>query len=292
MSQQYPGGYVTKTAPTVSNTAAPGIWTLDQAAQYQAAGTWPIPAGQQAFTTPGTYTWVAPQNVTSVSVVCVGAGGTYSPDGAFDAAGGGGGALAYANNITVVPGNSYTVVVGNIRVGVIGYGEDSSFNSTSVKAGGGQNGASGGGLGGSVIYGTGGSGGRGGVGVGNPGSGGGAGGYSGNGGAGGAHTSTGGNGSGGGGGGGAGSGGSRGGGGGGVGILGQGTSGAGGIYVVNVNAGGGGGSGGTDGSAGGGGTGAGGLYGGGSSQNSPSAGAVRIIWGYNRAFPSTNTGDV
>jgi hypothetical protein len=30
---------------------------------------------QQAFTTPGTYTWVAPAGITSVSVVCVGGGG-------------------------------------------------------------------------------------------------------------------------------------------------------------------------------------------------------------------------
>ena len=49
-------------------------------------------AGQQAFTTAGSFTWTAPAGVTSVCVVCVGAGGA------------GGGALAYKNNITVVPG--------------------------------------------------------------------------------------------------------------------------------------------------------------------------------------------
>jgi len=31
--------------------------------------------GQEAFTTPGTYTWIAPAGVTSVAVVCVGGGG-------------------------------------------------------------------------------------------------------------------------------------------------------------------------------------------------------------------------
>jgi len=286
MTQQYPGGYVTKTAPTVSITAAPGIWTLDQAAQYQAAGTWPIPAGQQAFTTPGTYTWVAPQNVTSVSVVCVGAGGGISPGAFPGGAGGGGGALAYANNIAVIPGTSYTVVVG-ARNNIPGYAGDSSFNSTSVAAGGGQNGASGGGLGGSVIYGTGGSGGRGAPDNGsNPAAGGGAGGYAGTGGAGGAAGANGQAGTGGAGGGGAGAGGGdKGAGGGGVGILGQGSSGAGGVYQ---GGGGGGGSGGTAGTS----IGEGGNYGGGSSQLSSGQGAVRIIWGYNRAFPSTNTGDV
>lgn len=34
-----------------------------------------VPAGQQEFTTPGTYTWTAPTGVTSVCVVCVGGGG-------------------------------------------------------------------------------------------------------------------------------------------------------------------------------------------------------------------------
>ena len=62
--------------------------------------------GQQEFTTPGTYTFTVPSGVTSVSVVCVGAGGA---GGAYGA---GGGSLAYKNNITVTPGQSHTVVVG------------------------------------------------------------------------------------------------------------------------------------------------------------------------------------
>jgi hypothetical protein len=31
--------------------------------------------GQQEYTTPGTYTWTVPAEVTSISVVCVGGGG-------------------------------------------------------------------------------------------------------------------------------------------------------------------------------------------------------------------------
>lgn len=62
----------------------------------------PLAQGQQAYTTAGTYSWIAPADVTSVSVVAVGSG----------SGGGGGGALAYKNNITVVPGTSYEVVVG------------------------------------------------------------------------------------------------------------------------------------------------------------------------------------
>ena len=41
-------------------------------ASIQAAAAAP---GQQAYTTAGTYSWVAPAGVTSVSVVCVGGGG-------------------------------------------------------------------------------------------------------------------------------------------------------------------------------------------------------------------------
>lgn len=41
MSERYPGGFITKspTAPTL--TAAPGIWTLDQAMQYRKQNLWP-----------------------------------------------------------------------------------------------------------------------------------------------------------------------------------------------------------------------------------------------------------
>jgi hypothetical protein len=68
------------------------------------------PPGQTAYTTPGTYSWVAPAGVTSVSVVAVGGGGASENP---PTTGGGGGGLRYRNNISVTPGASYTVVVGN-----------------------------------------------------------------------------------------------------------------------------------------------------------------------------------
>ena len=73
------------------------------------AGNTAAAPGSQSYTTPGTYTWVAPAGVTKVSVVAVGGG--QGAGGISNYAGGGGG-LGYKNNITVVPGNSYTVVVG------------------------------------------------------------------------------------------------------------------------------------------------------------------------------------
>ena len=287
------------------------------------------PQGQQAYTTSGTYSWTCPSDVTSVSVVCVGGGGgggncrsTTTPGGlGFGFYSGGGGALAYKNNITVVPGQSYTVVVGEGGTGqtnnlgghgtagtesyfidtstVVAYGgasETSSTPATYVGDGGGNGGEGAGGGGSSST-----------------GGGGGAGGYSGAGGNGGEGlgvdpTS----GSGGGGAGGTGPNADGGGGaGGGVGILGEGSSGTAIPASGNGMNGGPGGSGGADGgdgeaSFGGirGKGGTGGNYGGGGGRGNAGyqpnqgrggdggEGAVRIIWGNNRSFPSTNTADV
>lgn len=68
--------------------------------------------GEAVFTVPGTYTWVAPTAVTAVDAVCIGGGGGGYYWGA-GAQGGGGGGLGWKNNISVVPGQSYTVVVGS-----------------------------------------------------------------------------------------------------------------------------------------------------------------------------------
>ena len=192
-----------------------------------------IATGQQEYTTAGTYTWFAPDGVTSVSVVCVGAGGSGYLDQTQD-------------------------------------GGSSTFNGTTCGAAGGKGAtATVAGAGGTVLNGTGFAGGSGGVlGATNGGGGGGAGGYAGAGGAGAAGTA---NNNGTAGTGGAGGGGATpystassyfwGAGGGGVGILGQGTSGAGGVYNAGGSTGGGGGSGGA---TPGGGVLAGGAYGGGS----------------------------
>ncbi|MBU0999425.1 hypothetical protein KKG24_03975, partial [Patescibacteria group bacterium] len=266
------------------------------------SGTVAAAPGQQAYTTPGSYSWTAPTGVTSVSVVCVGGGGGgANSNNAY--ASGGGGALRYDNDVAVTPGNSYAVVVG-----VAGHnnggadktaGGTSSFNTTTVVAPGGQAGidistdttpasstsGDGGGAGGKGRRGADGSNGAGG---------GGAAGYSGNGGDGiywngGSYTGDS-----------AGTGGGGGGGrnnspqavnnangGGGVGIFGEGTSGGVGGY----------------GGSGGGNAhvapteqyGHGGEYGGGGG-GSPLAvggtGACRIIWpGDVRQFPSTRTAD-
>lgn len=106
------------------------------------------------YTTPGTYSWVAPTGVTSVSAVTIGGGGGGSQN---HGGAGGGGALAYINNRSVTPGNSYTVVVGAAGTGgfvntggsggasqfdvcVAGGGSGGTYNGGSGGAGGGVSG--------------------------------------------------------------------------------------------------------------------------------------------------------
>ena len=259
--------------------------------------------GQSAFTTPGTYTFIVPLGTTSISAVVVGGGGGGGNDTNPDEAGsgGGGGGLAYQTSIAVTPGESLTVVVG-AGGGSDTAGGQSNINRSGtnlVAANGGGRGQSpddgnAGGAGGTVVVGTGGAGGAGGAttGTNTQGSGGGgAGGYSGTGGTGQdgdttpAATA---------GAGGAGGGGGQNAGGGGVGILGAGGNGAAGTAGV----GGGAGSSGTAGSNSGVSNGAGGAYGGGGAgaaggdtPGSGAGGAVRIIWGSGRSYPSTNVAD-
>ena len=88
--------------------------TINDTSQY------PI-QGQQVYSSPGTYSWTAPVGITSVCVVCVGGGG--GGDNGFNRnssriyGSGGGGGLGWKNFIPVVPGQSYSVVVGGAGTG-------------------------------------------------------------------------------------------------------------------------------------------------------------------------------
>ena len=256
--------------------------------------------GQQAYTTPGSYTWTCPANVTKVHAVCIGGGGGGESD---DFKAGGGGGLGWKNNIPVVAGQTYTVVVGDGGTQSAAGGNDGGdsyfIDVNTVKGGKGKGADQGGG---DFVGDGGGNGGT----FHTYGGGGGAGGYSGDG-----NSETGGS---------AGRGSANGltgggAGGGGVGIMGEGASGANKPWNNNYGQtmeGGGGGSGGADGTDGvcptfsggysGGVTGGpGGNYGGGAGgcSGSPETklagnggkGAVRLIWGEGRAFPATNTAD-
>ena len=282
-----------------------------------------IQEGQSIYTNTSTsanatFSWTCPSLVTSVSVVCCGGGGggiyynTSWTGSTYGMNGGGGGGLGWKNNITVVPGQSYTVQVG--KRGINGAyssgssaGGDSYFiSSTTVCGKGGERGRYGYSINGGGYVGDGGGNGGNAVRYSNsgygPAGGGGGGGYNGNGGNGcmrGQTPS-------------AGAGGGGGGayqvvenrqsaGGGGVGPNGQGSNGAGGTYSMPATgtAGGRGGSGGANGYGIASNT-EGGNYGGGGGGASGNSwgtagkgggGFVRIIWGANRSFPSTNTAD-
>lgn len=148
----------------------------------------------QTYTTAGTYSFVVPSGVTSVSAAAIGGGGG-AYGGSGNAGGGaGGGAFRYVNNISVTPGQTITVTVGAAGTGGLSTtnGGQSSFGSFVVAPGGGRSTGTGGGSGASGGTGSGGNGGNGGPAGGSYGSfrtggggGGGAGGISGNGGAGG-----------------------------------------------------------------------------------------------------------
>lgn len=300
--------------PTYGNLKNSGVW--NSVAQYDYALSQYTPPGQVEFIVPASFPWVVPSGIIEISAVAIGGGGGGSggdggrgePNG-----GGGGGGLAYGT-FAVTPGESLTITVGTGGVSASG-GAGSAGNISSIArgatvllAGGGgaggpertltsaaggtstgteREGGGAGGVGGANVAGSGGSGG------------GGAGGFTAGGGTGG--PSNGGDGfasTGGGGGGGGGRSGTSGlgGAGGGVGLLGTGANGAGGT----ASAGGNGGSGGTAGATNAASPSGGGVYGGGGGGRTDQAGAggvggqgaVRIIWGAGRAYPSTNTADV
>lgn len=262
----------------------------------------PAPPGQVFFKNPNptAVPWVVPEGVDSICAICVGRGQEGTPT-----LGGEGGDLRWRNNIPVKPGETLLIYNFGIRVPAAGVNIASKIVRQSTqeillcaKHGGPSSDAStvrdvpngiGGGNGGGSTGGYGG---------------GGAGGYLGNGGFANGQNGVAGTG-------GAGGGGgiyvlngvSYGQGGGGVGVHGQGANGAGGVYKQSGSPGIGGGVGsqlqvGTADSADNSQATTGGSFGGGSgrttgtsSNSSPGAGIVRILWGEGRSFPSTNVLD-
>lgn len=253
-----------------------------------------VAIGQIVFNTAGTFPWVVPADVTSICGVAVGPASRNTSSG--------GGGLSWRNNIAVTPGETLTVQIGVNQASSVASTHTILYRgSTILLIAEGANGINGGrgGKNANIVNGGGGNGGNSSSTVYS--GGGGAGGYTGNGGDSFAYTVsyTGGTGQGGGGGGG---GSYYAGGGGGVGLMGQGANGIGGTGTNSSqipNSAGRGGSGGSNGTnyindaA----VELGGTYGGGSAYATTlpavgsQVGAMRLIWGPNRAFPSTGTED-
>lgn len=129
MSKKYIGGLITKTPVTPAgpyqNGAASGVWTLEQAEYYIKQGIWPIAGnveqiGQQTYvgsydttgtgTLQDTYNFTVPAGVTSISAVCIGSGGSGSRSDT-SAQSGRAGDLRWSSNIAVTPGETLTVLV-------------------------------------------------------------------------------------------------------------------------------------------------------------------------------------
>ena len=72
MSSKYPGGIISKTAPTpsgpYSDSTAPGVWTLEQQAYWQKLGQWPIPGNVPLYIEDvfSTYVWAGTGNQLSI----------------------------------------------------------------------------------------------------------------------------------------------------------------------------------------------------------------------------------
>ena len=89
-----------------SNSATSTYGNIAGIGEYTSSSVGTI--GQEEWTTPGSHTWTAPADVQSVCVVAVGGGA----GGAGGTKGGGGAGLGFANNVTVVPGQTYNLFVG------------------------------------------------------------------------------------------------------------------------------------------------------------------------------------
>ena len=85
----------------------------------------------------GTYTFTVPLGVTLITVECVGAGGTGASINTVGAGGGAGGGAYASSNISVIPGATYSIRVGQGGSGSLD-GGDSSFGTTIVLAKGGK----------------------------------------------------------------------------------------------------------------------------------------------------------
>lgn len=71
-----------------------------------------IPSGERIFKSPGATTWVVPNGVDTISVVCVGAGGGGAATNDAAPHGANGGDLRWRNNIKVTPGSRLWINVG------------------------------------------------------------------------------------------------------------------------------------------------------------------------------------
>lgn len=150
-------------SPTSVSGSGPWTWTCG--GLYGGASSPQCSANKTtsvAYTAPGTYTWTVPSCLSSINVEVIGAGGGAGAGGGGDSYNGGSvsnggyggsaGTRTVSNGLSVTPGNSITIVIGNGGAGGGGTpnnglpgstGGASSFGGTIVVGAGGNGGAGG-----------------------------------------------------------------------------------------------------------------------------------------------------
>lgn len=86
----------------------------------------------EVYNTPGTASWICPPRVYTVEVQCYGGGGKAGNRTTNSGSGGGGGGAYASGSVSVVPGTSYTYVVGAGSIVSDVSGGYSYFNTTST----------------------------------------------------------------------------------------------------------------------------------------------------------------
>ena len=117
MPKRFRGGILQARLPAISavtNTVASGIYNTADVSQYVGSGNWVLDQFYQQYGTPGAYSFIVPDGVSTISILAVGSGGAGDDGNTGDGGGGGGagGACAVASNVAVIPGNTINIVVG------------------------------------------------------------------------------------------------------------------------------------------------------------------------------------
>lgn len=138
MSNQYAGGFISKTPPTVTTSSAQGMWTLSQQAQYQKEGNWPYGGNSWVSIYYDSINSIAFDSIcidSSYNIYSIDSGGyisVYSPKGVFtnqvQVQGAGSGTLA-GNNMSTKNNILYWGVANKVQgFGVIAF----NINSASI----------------------------------------------------------------------------------------------------------------------------------------------------------------
>lgn len=149
MPKLFPGGVVSATALSPSTSSAKGFWGLQDEMQAQQSGNWPG-ASNQTFTNRVAFTytgadqiWSVPAGITLLRVKAWGAGGTGAGSSTPGGGGAGAGARAIDLGISVTPGETLTIQLGQ-SVAYVGVNGGCGIQNSAYGGGGSGSGGAGG----------------------------------------------------------------------------------------------------------------------------------------------------